>query len=119
MAINYEKLMNWPFKPVEASYTKKDTMLYALGVGFGADPLDEGQLRFIFEEREFVALPTMAAVLGKPGFWLRDPETGVNWKRVVHGEQGIALHSPLPTAAMILAQTRVTEIIDKAKAATR
>ena len=113
MAINYEKLMNWPFKPVEASYTKKDTMLYALGVGFGADPLDEGQLRFIFEEREFVALPTMAAVLGKPGFWLRNPETGVNWKRVVHGEQGIALHSPLPTAATILAQTRVTEIIDK------
>ena len=113
MAIDYEKLMHWPFKPVAASYTEKDTILYALGVGFGADPLDEGQLRFIFEEREFVALPTMAAVLGKPGFWLRDPETGVNWKRVVHGEQGIVLHNPLPTAATILAQTRVTEIIDK------
>ena len=40
MAIDYEKLIRWPFKPVEASYTEKDTILYALGVGFGADPLD-------------------------------------------------------------------------------
>ena len=113
MAIVYDQLLNWPFETVEASYTEKDTILYALGVGFGADPIDEGQLRFIFEERELAALPTMAAVLGKPGFWLRDPATGVNWKKVVHGEQGIELHKPLPTAGTILAQTRVTEIIDK------
>ena len=52
MAIVYDQLLNWPFETVEASYTEKDTILYALGVGFGADPIDEGQLRFIFEERE-------------------------------------------------------------------
>ena len=113
MAIVYDQLLNWPFEAVETSYTEKDTILYALGVGFGADPLDEGQLRFIFEERELAALPTMAAVLGKPGFWLRDQATGVNWKKVVHGEQGIELHKPLPTSGTVLAQTRVTEIIDK------
>ena len=89
MAINYERLMTWPFAPVEQTYTERDTMLYALGVGVGADPLDEGQLRFVFEEPGLVALPTMAAVLGTSGFWVRDPATGVDWKQVLHGEQGI------------------------------
>ena len=113
MPINYDRLMNWPFAPVEQTYTEKDTILYALGVGFGADPLDEGQLRFVFEERGLVAVPTLAAVLGTPGFWLRDPATGVDWKRVLHGEQGIKLHRPLPVATTVLAETRVTAIIDK------
>ena len=113
MAIDYDRLMHWPFAPVEQTYTEQDTMLYALGVGFGADPLDEGQLRFVFEERDFVAAPTMAAVLGTPGFWLRDPATGVDWKKVLHGEQGIEWHRPLPVAGTVLAQTRVTRIIDK------
>ena len=113
MAIDYDRLLHWPFAPVKQTYTEKDTMLYALSVGFGAAPLDEGQLRFVFEERDFVAVPTMAAVLGTPGFWLRDPATGVDWKRVLHGEQGIELHRPLPVAATVLAQTQVTKIIDK------
>ena len=113
MAIDYDTLMHWPFAPVEQTYTEKDTKLYALGVGVGADPLDEGQLRFVFEERDFAVLPTMAAVLGTPGFWLRDPATGVNWKKVLHGEQAIELHRPLPVATTVLAETRVTQIIDK------
>ena len=113
MAIDYDRLMHWPFAPVEQTYTEKDTMLYTLGVGVGADPLDEGQLRFVFEEPGLVALPTMAAVLGTSGFWLRDPATGVDWKKVLHGEQGIELHRPLPAAATVVAQTRVTDIIDK------
>ena len=113
MAIDYDRLMHWPFAPVEQTYTEKDTILYALGVGFGADPMDEGQLPFVFEERGLRAVPTLAAVLGTPGFWLRDPATGVNWKKVLHGEQGIEVHRPLPVAATVVAQTRVTAIIDK------
>ena len=113
MSINYEKVKNWPFAPVEQTYTEKDSILYALGLGLGADPLDQGQLHFVFEEDGFSALPTMAAVLGTPGFWVRDPETGIDWKKILHGEQGIKLHRPLPPAATVIAQTRVTEIIDK------
>lgn len=113
MAIDYEKIKNWPFDPVEQTYTEKDSILYALGLGLGADPLDQGQLHFVFEEDGFSALPTMAAVLGTPGFWVRDPETGIDWKKILHGEQGIELHRPLPPAATVIAKTRVTEIIDK------
>ena len=113
MAIDYQKLKNWPFEIIQHDYTVEDSIIYALGLGFGSDPLDEGQLRFVFEERDIVAVPTMAAVLGAPGFWLRDPETGIDWKKVLHGEQGIIIHKPLKAAANLTAQTRVTEVIDK------
>lgn len=113
LVIDYEKLKNWSFDPVEQTYTEKDSILYALGLGFGADPLDEGELHYTFEEEGFSAVPTMAAVLGTPGFWVRDPETGVDWKQVLHGEQAIELHRPLPAATTIVAQNSVQEVIDK------
>ena len=114
MAIDYDKIMNWPFQPVEQTYTEKDTILYALGLGFGADPLDEHQLRFVFEEADgFAALPTMPVVLAGPGFWVRDPDSGIDWKRILAGEQEIELHAPVPTAATLIGETRVTDIIDK------
>ncbi len=115
MAIHPDKLFNWPFKEVEQTYTVRDSIIYALGLGFGADPLDEGQLNFTFEERDFKAVPTMAAVLCTPGFWVRDPGSGVDWKKVLHGEQAIELHRPLPPKATIKARSRITDIIDKGK----
>ncbi len=113
MAIDPQKIMDWPFKAVEQSYTAKDTILYALGVGLGADPLDESQLDFVFEEAEFKALPTMAAVLAGPGFWARDPNSGLDWIKILHGEQGLRIHRPLPVAATVVATTKVTGLIDK------
>ena len=113
LVINYDKLKNWSFDPVEQTYTTKDSILYALGLGFGSSPLDEGDLHFTFEEEGFSAVPTMAAVLGTPGFWVRDPKTGVDWKQVLHGEQSIELHKPLPAEATIIAQNSVQEVIDK------
>ena len=114
MAIDYEALKAWPFPEIEQSYTTRDTILYALGLGVGADPLDPANLRFTFEEAEgFAALPFMAAVLGTPGFWLRDPASGVDWTKVLHGEQGIEWHGPVPTEGTVIARNRVAEIIDK------
>lgn len=112
MALDYRTLKHWPFADVVQTYTEKDTMLYALGVGLGADPMDPAQLRFVYEEN-LVALPTMAAVLGYPGFWLKDPATGVDWVRLVHAEQRLAVHHPLPAAGTVVGRTRVTGITDK------
>ena len=113
LVISYDKLKNWPFDPIEQTYTTKDAILYALGLGFGSNPLDESDLHFTFEEEGFSTVPTMVAVLGTPGFWVRDPETGVDWKQVLHGEQSIELHKSLPAEATIIAQNSVQEIIDK------
>lgn len=110
--IDYHKLKNWPFGEREHSYTEKDTILYALGVGLGLDPTDESQLRFVYEEN-LKTLPTMAAVLGSPGFWAKDPETGIDWKRLVHGEQYLTLHKPIPPSGSVIGRTRITHIVDK------
>ena len=114
MKFEYEKLKNWKFEEVTQNYTSRDTILYALGVGLGSDPMDETQLPYVFEEAEnFSALPTMAVVLGSPGFWSRDPETGIDWVKILHGEQKLELHNPLPTSATIKAQSKVTGLVDK------
>jgi len=115
MPIDADKLRRWPLPPVRQTYSTRDTILYALGLGLGQDPLDPNQLRFVYEEAPggLRALPTMAVVLGSPGFWARDPATGIDWVRILHGEQELELHAPLPAAATIVGQTRVTHLVDK------
>ena len=114
MPIDYQTLKSRQFAPVTKTYTEKDSILYALGVGLSADPLDETDLRYTWEEADgFTALPTMPVVLGSPGFWAREPDTGLTWQKILHGEQGMELHAPVPPAATVTAQNRITEIIDK------
>ncbi len=112
MAFDPEILLGHEFEEIEHTYTERDAALYALGVGLGHDPLDEDQLRFVYEEG-MAALPTMAVVLAYPGFWLKEPWTGVDWVKVLHGEQGLRIHKPLPPAATVRARTRVSEVVDK------
>ena len=112
MPIDYDKLKNWHFPDLEHRYEAKDTILYALGVGCGADPMDRTELPFVYEDG-LKALPTMAVVLGYPGFWLKDPATGVDWRKILHGEQGLVIHKPLPASGTVIGRTRVTEIVDK------
>jgi acyl dehydratase len=114
MAIDYQKLRHWPFPDVEQSYRARDAMLYALGLGLGADPMDAQQLRFVYEEG-LKALPTMAVVLANAGQWSKNPETGINWKLLLHGEQGLVLHKPLPAAGTVVGRTVIEEILDKGK----
>jgi acyl dehydratase len=69
-------------------------------------------LPFVYE-RDLRALPTMALVLAHPGFWTRDLDTGIDWVKMVHGEQGLVLNRPLEPAGTVVGRTRVVEIIDK------
>jgi acyl dehydratase len=112
MAIDYQKLKSWPFQEIVQPYTAKDCILYALGLGLGADPLDAQQLRFVYEDN-LQMLPTMPVVLGNVGFWIRDAGTGIEWKTVLHGEQGLTIHRPLPASGTVVGMTRIEEIIDK------
>lgn len=114
MTINYDKLLNWDIPEVEQRLTRRDTMLYALGVGLGADPCDPNQLKFVYEEN-LQALPTMAIILGYPGPWHAHPDTGITRSHVVHGEQGFVILRPLPVEGTILGKTRVISVIDKGR----
>lgn len=110
--IDYAALKARKFPEVEQAYTAKDTMLYALGLGYGYDPMDESQLQFVYE-KNLKTLPTMAVVLGYPGFWMKNPDTGIDWVRLVHGEQSLAVHKPLPAAGTIVGRTGIKAIVDK------
>ena len=114
MAISYDKLINWSIPEARQRLTKRDTILYALGVGLGADPCDEQQLRYVYEEK-LQALPTMAIILGYPGPWHAQGDTGITRSHVVHGEQGFRILKPLPVEGEVAGKTRVTGVVDKGK----
>jgi acyl dehydratase len=113
MPIDPDRLLAYPIPVVRQHLTKKDSAFYALSVGLGQHPTDPGQLRFVDPNRDMAALPAMAVVLAYPGFWLADPETGVDAVRLVHGEQEIELLRPLPVEGEIIGRTRVSGIVDK------
>ncbi|MFF7060474.1 MaoC/PaaZ C-terminal domain-containing protein [Achromobacter spanius] len=112
MPLDYATVKDWRFDEVRQRYDQKDTMLYALGIGLGQDPEDTRQLRYVYEEG-LQAFPTMGVVLAYPGFWVRDPRTGIDWVKVVHGEQRLTVHAPLPASGMVISRTRNTHVIDK------
>lgn len=109
---NLGELIGMSFAPVEQPLSTRDAILYALGVGFGQDPTDREQLRFVYEER-LKTVPTMAVVLGSPGFWLREPQYGVDWKQVLHGEQGVELHGEVPHTGTAVGETTILDVLDK------
>lgn len=113
MALHADKLLNWPFVDVVHRYSDRDTMLYALGVGLGSDPLDAGQLRFTFE-KDLRALPTMPLVLGMTDLgFLTDPGIGIDLARMLHGESELTIHGKLPVSGAIISRMRIVDLIDK------
>ena len=115
MAITYDAIMGYEVPDVTQTLSDADCILYALGVGFGTQPVHPGHLRHVYEEGLEV-LPMMANVVAYPGFWLKDPATGVDWKRVLHGEQVFTIHRPLPVGVKLRGKTRIVGVDDKGAA---
>jgi acyl dehydratase len=114
--IDPDKLMRWPLPPAMQVYTARDTIVYALGVGAGiGDPVAGGNLRYVYEGAAggLCALPSMAVVLATGPFWMQDPDTGIAWQRILHGEQTLRLHRPLPAEARVVGEQRIEALIDK------
>ncbi len=110
MPIDYERLM--AYRPPEKthSYTQRDTMLYALGLGLGSDPMDADQLRFVYE-KSLQALPTMALVTG----YVRmvELDLGVNYAKILHGDQNTVFHAPLPVEGTVLSRLSIKDVVDR------
>ena len=120
MAIFYPDILEQGTKPRAFSYGDKEVMLYALGVGLGQDPMDETELAFVYE-KGLKVVPTVATVLAgrgqaeplptKPGHRPSQP----NYLMLVHGEQKVELHRPLPTSGTFTAESRTVGAYDKGK----
>ena len=110
--LDYGKLKSWKIPDTRQTYSDKDTILYALGIGCGGLPVAQGDLRYVYEDG-LHAFPSMALVLGYPGFWLQNAEVGLDSSRLLHGEETMRLFAPLPSMGAVTGVTRVAEIYDK------
>jgi acyl dehydratase len=109
--LDIEKLRAYAIPQATDDYDPRDAIIYALGVGTGLDPAtDEIDLLY---ERRLQVLPTMALVLGSPGFWPMDPSCGLDWINILLGEQRLTLFQPLDPAGTLVGETAVTDIADK------
>jgi acyl dehydratase len=110
--MNIQKLRDYEFPTVEHDLTHRDSILYALGLGYGTDPNDPAQLQFVYENGQ-KAVPSMSCVMGYPGFWLSEPHLEVDWVKLLHGEHYYEVHGPLPVEGRVTAKHRITGVVDK------
>jgi len=110
MAINYDEIMKLESGPWTVTYSDRETMLYALGLGMGIDPLNANELPFVYENGLKV-LPTQATVVAWDNQLLAN--SGANFIMVVHGEERLKVHAPLPAEGTIECRGKITGCYDK------
>ena len=114
MPLEYEKLLSTVENDLPFTYTDADTMLYALAIGIGRDPLDTRELAYVFEQGESLkTVPTLATILVPDMF----PQ-GLGWdySQILHSEQRLTLYRPLPPAAELRINKRVVDVFDRGPA---
>jgi len=110
MPIIYDEIMQMKSEGNVFRYSDRETILYALGVGFMRDADRRGELKFVYEN-DLQTVPTFATVMafGLPTLARAD----INYLFAVHGEQRLTLTGPLPFEAEIVADDRVVGCTDK------
>lgn len=100
-------------------YNERDVALYALGIGAPADPLDQDELKFVYELSSvgFQVFPTFAVVFSYE-FNRSVPMgdiAGIKYHpmKVVHGEQFLRVFRALPMSATVTSTITISDIYDK------
>lgn len=108
--MKYPEILSITPEPAEFAYDADATILYALGLGYGAKPED---LPFVYE-KGLHALPTFAVLMGggSGDFIFKG---GIDFTRIVHGEQRLTIHQPLPATGRMLTTSRLLGVVDKGK----
>ena len=102
----------------QSEYTKDQVILYHLGLGAGVPATDPKELEYTYE-KNLKVLPSFAVVpaFGSMGGIANIPGMQFNFAMLLHGEQEVILHRPLPTEAKLATSSHIPEIYDKGKAA--
>ena len=109
MVLPYAELMQLERRS-RFSWTERDVIIYALGVGLPSDPLDLRQLNYVYEDRLSV-LPTFAATIPLDENALTI--SGMNYAMTLHGEQSVTLHKPIPPRGEAEVHCRIVGAWDK------
>lgn len=116
MPIDYPEVLDLRTEAAPYSWSDREVMLYALGIGLGSDPLNEKELQFVNEayatDRALKVVPSFASVCvwgARPGV------INLNNVMLLDGEHDITFHKPIPAMANVTADSRVRGVYDKGK----
>lgn len=111
MALSYDKLMSTRGFDLPCTYSDTETILYALSIGLGRDPMSRKELPYIYEQGSSLrTLPSMATSLVPD---MIPADLGWDYGQVLHSEQRLQLHRPLPPAANLLVNKRIVDVFDR------
>ncbi len=123
MPIDREKAVGASLGSSEAEYNADDVILYHLGIGAGVPATDARELEYTYE-KDLKVLPSFVVVANRRSRGasrqrgLTDlPGLSFNLAMLLHGEQDVEIHQPLPTAAKTSTSGRIADVFDKGKAA--
>lgn len=100
------------------SYTEKDVILYALGIGFNAQ-----QLNWVYErDSNFSVFPTFGVIPGLSALFTKDGTGPSSWADAIpkfnlmsllHGEQKLEIFNPIPVKATLVSHVSIVSIAQK------
>lgn len=118
MPINIDEAVGAELPTGTSSWSPDDVILYHLGVGAGVPATDPGELQYCFEQNlkvlpSFGVVPVFGTLMGI----LSVPGMQINPMMILHGEQDLEIHRPIPTQARATHTANVTDIFDRQKGA--
>ena len=108
MALNL-KAVGIAVDPVTKSYTWKDVVLYALGVGAGFSDLE------YCYEKDLKVIPSFGITTMYDFMPQLLAASNVNLTGILHGEQEMIFHKPIPPEGELTTEGRITHYYDKGK----
>lgn len=113
MILDYDKLMAWQFPVVTREYGPLDAIRFARGFGAGSGGEMAGADQPFLHAHAPRALPMIAVPLCDGDFWQQHPSTGIVWQKIIHAEEALTNHRPLPVSGRVVISQRIVEIYDR------